>query len=466
MLHTIDWNKIFKIALPVALQSVLVSVLAMSDVFMVTGLGSSAVAAIGLAAKMHFVLILVMASIGTAVSILVAQYFGSNNNSGSQSFVLLGLLAGIILLIPIAMIFFLFPEAMVIWLSDDKDLIQFASLYLRLSIPLLFLTHIIIVYEGALRSQANTMLPLIIAAIAIVINILLNYLLIHGFWHIPALGLAGAAIASDIARLLQVIILLVYLQHKKHMFSINTLIVNIDLMALHARQFWQTTWPLCLNFSIWGLGTFVYHAIASISGTNALAAVSLVSPIESMYHSLFLGFVNACAILIGQHLGKNEFTQAKQLAKLFSWGLPIISFLIGLLLIVLSPLFLPLIIGHDQALMALSQNLIYIMGLGFWLKTVNMVLIMGILRAGGDSRYVLFADMFAMWVLALPITWTVAAIFKLDYQWVFACVLIEELVKFLLVLPRVKKEFWLKNMTGSTETINSQEQCELLTIKA
>jgi Na+-driven multidrug efflux pump len=309
------------------------------------------------------------------------------------------------------------------------------------------------------------MLPLIVAAIAIVINILLNYLLIHGFWQIPALGLAGAAIASDIARLLQVIILLVYLQQKKHMFSINALIVNIDFMLLHAKQFWQTAWPLCLNFTVWGLGTFAYHAIASISGTDALAAVSLVSPIESMYHSLFLGFVNACAILIGQHLGKNEFTQAKQLAKLFSWGLPIISFLIGLLIIALSPLFLPLIIGHDQALLTLSQNLIYIMGLGFWLKTVNMVLIMGILRAGGDSRYVLFADMFAMWALALPITWAVASIFQLDYHWIFACVLIEELVKFLLVLPRVKKEFWLKNMTGNAEVPNSEEHCKFSTIK-
>tara|TARA_R110001583_G_scaffold112917_6_gene263125 strand:+ start:2873 stop:4273 length:1401 start_codon:yes stop_codon:yes gene_type:complete len=465
MLHTVDWNKIFKIALPVALQSVLVSVLAMSDVFMVTGLGSSAVAAIGLAAKMHFVLILVMASIGTGVSILVAQYFSSNEPSGSQSFVLLGLLSGILLLIPISLIFFILPEAMIMLLSDDKNLIEFGAVYLRLSVPLLFLTHIIIVYEGALRSQANTMLPLIVAAIAIGINILLNYLLIHGFWQIPALGLAGAAIASDVARLIQVILLLVYLGHKKHMFSISALMTNFDLVIMHSKQFWQTTWPLCLNFSVWGLGTFAYHAIASISGTEALAAVSLVSPIESMYHSLFLGFVNACAILIGQHLGKNEFAQAKLLAKLFSWGLPIISFAIGLLLIAFSPLFLPLIIGHDEVLLSLSQNLIYIMGLGFWLKTVNMVLIMGILRAGGDSRYVLFADMFAMWVLALPITWTVAAVFQLDYQWVFACVLIEELVKFLLVLPRVKKEFWLKNMTQKGKNIDEDAQCELTAIK-
>ena len=104
------------------------------------------------------------------------------------------------------------------------------------------------------------------------------------------------------------------------------------------------------------------------------------------------------------------------------------------------------------------------MGLGFWLKTVNMVLIMGILRAGGDSRYVLYADMFAMWVLALPITWVVAAIFQLDYQWVYAGVLIEELVKFALVLPRVKKGLWLKNMTQSDN--NDHEECKFACIKA
>ncbi|MEH6452850.1 MAG: MATE family efflux transporter [Psychromonas sp.] len=457
MLQDIDWNRIFKIALPVALQSMLVSVLAMSDVFMVTGLGSSAVAAIGLASKMHFVLIIVMAGIGTGVSVLVAQYFSSKQNNGSQSFVLLGLMFGLVVLVPAAILFLFFPETIVMLLSDNQSLIDFAALYLRLSVPLLFLTHIIIVYEGALRAQGNTMLPLIAAAIAIAINILLNYLLIHGFWQVPALGLAGAAIASDIARLLQVIILLVYLARKKHMFAINTLVNGANLMAAHAKQFWQITWPLCLNFSIWGFGTFAYHAIASISGTNALAAISLVSPIESMYHSLFFGFVNACAILIGQHLGRSEFAQAKQLAKLFTIGLPTLSFAVGLLIIAFSPLFLPLIIGHDMVLLKLSQNLIYVMGLGFWLKTVNMVIIMGILRAGGDNKYVLYSDMFAMWVLALPITWFVAVSFNLDYQWIYACVLIEELVKFMLVLPRAKKGLWLKNMTQNDEDQQEQE---------
>jgi Na+-driven multidrug efflux pump len=177
--------------------------------------------------------------------------------------------------------------------------------------------------------------------------------------------------------------------------------------------------------------------------------------------------VNACAILIGQYLGKNEFAQAQQLAKLSSWDLPIISFAVGLILIVASPFFLALIIGHDSIILNLSQNLIYVMGLGFWLKTVNMVLIMGILGARGDSRYVLYADMFAMWILALPITWLSASVFELDYQWIFACVLIEELVKFTLVLPRFKKGLWLKNMTQN-ERNNDQynlEEYELAVIK-
>lgn len=443
-------QKILKLALPVAMQSVLVSLLGMSDVFMVAPLGAEAIAAIGLGAKLHFVLIMVMAGMGSAVSILVAQYHGRGDITATQSILSLGNLAGLILLIPISVAFFAFPRQLLSLLSTDAAMIDLGVQYLRLTVPLLFFTHVIIAFESALRARSETMTPLILASGAIVMNIVLNYLLIHGIGPFPQLGVAGVAIASDIARFTQVVILLVYLASFGHDFRLPQLVRGAVHMRRFVLKYAKTAWPLTLNFSVWGVGTFVYHGIASKVGTDALASLSLISPIEGLYHSLFFGLVTACSVLIGQSLGRNEFDHAIDLAKRFAMFAPLGSMMVGLLILVASPVFLPWLLPEGTALYALSQSLLWVMCLTFWIKVLNMTLIVGVLRAGGDAKYVLYVDMIAMWLCSIPAVMLVAFVFELSYTWVYATVLVEEFVKAALVVRRVRRKKWVKNLTEAS----------------
>lgn len=451
-------QQILNLALPVAIQSVLVSLLGMSDVFMVAGLGPAAIAAIGLGAKLHFVLIMVMAGLGSAISILVAQYHGRNETRATQAVLTLGNLAGLFLLVPMSVAFFVFPRTLLTFLSNDPAMIELGVEYLRLTVPLLLLTHIIICFESALRARNETVLPMALSAVAIVLNIALNYGLIHGIGLFPQLGVAGVAIASDIARFAQVVLLLAVLGHRGHVFSVDRLINAWFDIPRYFKRFFITAWPLAVNFSVWGIGTFVYHGIASKVGTEALAALSLISPIEGLYHSLFFGLVTACSVLVGQSLGRDDFVQAKWLAKKFAQYAPLGSLLVGLVILVCIPVFLPWLLDETTSLYHLSATLLAIMCLTFWVKVLNMTLIVGILRAGGDSKFVLGADMIAMWLLGLPAVWLAAFVFELSYPWVYALVLVEEAVKCGLTLYRARQGIWLRNLTreddqaGPTET--------------
>ncbi|EAR08087.1 hypothetical protein MED297_07586 [Reinekea sp. MED297] len=432
------------------MQSVLISLLGMSDVFMVAPLGAEAIAAIGLGAKLHFVLIMVMAGMGSAVSILVAQYHGRGDTVASQSILSLGIAAGLILLVPISVAFFAFPRQLLSLLSTDVTMIDLGVQYLRLTVPLLFFTHIIIAFESALRARAETMTPLILASGAIVMNIVLNYLLIHGIGPFPELGVAGVAIASDIARFVQVVLFLVYLSWYGHAFRLSQLINGAKVISRYVAKYARTAWPLTVNFSVWGVGTFIYHGIASKVGTDALAALSLISPIEGLYHSLFFGLVTACSVLIGQSLGRSEFDHAISLAKRFALFAPMGSMLVGLLILASTPVFLPWLLPEGTALYTLSQSLLWVMCLTFWIKVLNMTLIVGVLRAGGDAKYVLYIDMIAMWVCSIPAVLLVAFVFELSYPWIYATILVEEFVKASLVIQRARRKKWVKNLTEAS----------------
>lgn len=446
-------RRISQLALPVALQSVMVSLLGMSDVFMVAGLGASAIGAVGLGAKLHFVIIMVMASLGTAISVLVAQYFGRGNHEASRHILLIGALSGLAVLMPIAVAFFVFPDVLLSFLSDDAELIDFGATYLRITIPLLFLTHIIIAFESGMRARGETVTPLVLATIAIALNIVLNYVLIHGVGPFPQLGVQGVAIASDIARFVQVILLLSYLSYVGHSYALRPMLRGLVEAKRYINKFFTTAWPLTLNFTLWGMGTFMYHGIAARSGTEALAALSLISPIEGMYHSLFFGLVTACSVLVGQHLGRNEFAEAKQMAMRFALFSPMGSLLIGGLILLASPLFMPMLLDPSESLYQLCMQLLWVMCLTFWIKVLNMTVIVGMLRAGGDSKYVLYTDMLSMWTLGIPAMFVAAFVFELPYVWVYAMVLVEEIAKAILVVTRARRGKWLKNLTYEEEPI-------------
>lgn len=441
-------REVWSLALPVAVQSMLVASLGVADVLMVSGLGETAVGAVGLGSKINFVVILIMAALGTSCSILVAQYYGADRLGRVRETFALALLAGTVLMLPITGLMIWQASSLMSLGTDNAAVLAQGTRYLVITAFSLWLTQLVIVTEGAMRAVGDTRSPLYFGALAIFANVGLNYWFIYGGLGIPALGVAGAALATVVARVLQVLLLVLWLQHGPGILRLTGQHFLGWWRTHLLGRFWHISWPLVLNFGLWAMGALSYHLIAGRMGTTPLAVMSLLAPIEGLYHSLFFGITNACSIMIGQRLGRGHFEEARYLASRFLIFAPMGSFGLGLILLLVSPWLLPLMSSLDSSTLQQTQWAFAVMCLGFWVKVFNMTAIQGVLRSGGDSKVCLYIDMGALWLVGLPLALAGAFWWNWPFVAVFAMILAEEAVKAVVIVWRIRQYKWLRNLAA------------------
>ncbi|PMJ90729.1 MATE family efflux transporter [Vibrio sp. 10N.261.55.A7] len=440
-----------KLAFPVAIQSALVAVLSLADVLMVSDIGMEATAAVGVASKWLFVAIMIAAGVGSANGILVAQYWGRADKSSAKTVTLMALKYGAKLIIPATAIITLFSSSIMLLQTTDASVIELGSQYLWYALPVLLLTHIIIVLESSLRSSGDAMLPLLLAAVTIAINIALNYVLINGVSvtaeiGIPAMGVAGAALATSISRALQVGLFAVILYRRRHwLFSAQSLECGERLM----RSFKSLAVPTMYNAVLWAMGTLSYQMIFGHMGTTELAVFSMIGPFELLCYSAFFGISTACSVLLGQSLGRDDFAQAIALTHFFIKFVLAVGVTVSMAIMLGKEQVIVWLNLDEPTLQALASPALSLFAMVIWLRMLNMVIINGILRAGGENQFCLRMDFISMWMIGVPLTAIGAFVFNLPFASVFALMLVEEVVKFALCFHRYMKRTWVNNLTIS-----------------
>lgn len=439
------WRTVLVLAIPVAAQMLLQSFLGIADVLMVGSLGAEAVAAVGLASKLHFLMIVVMMGISMSCSIMVAQFSGVNNFDGCKRTLAMGLMFGCIFMVPFTLIFIL-GHIWIPWINPDAQVTALAQTYLLITAPVLIIVQIISVFETSLRARGNTTMPLAMGALAVTLNVALNYAFIFGHFGFPALGVAGAAWGTLISRIVQLAATLVWLYARRHGFALrlHDFIKAADFLEM--KKFLQFAAPLLINHTIWAVGNTVYHVATGFAGTKALAVMAIMVPIESTFFALFIGLTNAASILIGRALGASDNDLAWHLFNFFNRLMLTLSVLLSVLLWLLSPWILKIFSYLDESTMSLFTQALTIFCLGVILKVNAMFRILGVLRAGGDSHYCLVVDIIVMWVFGLPIYLT-AVWFGVPFVILYALTFVEEVLKWVPIRRRIRKGIWVRNLT-------------------
>ena len=294
------------LALPVAGQMLLQSCLGMADVMMVAPLGEKAIAAVGLSAKIHFLLLVLMSGFATGGSVLIAQYFGAKDFASCQRTLAVTLVVGLSIIVPIMLLCGFAAPIWIHWINPDPAVANLAATFLVIAAPVLLLTQIIVIFEASLRALGQTTMPLAAGVLAAVINVVLNYALITGHWGMPALGIAGAAWATLTARCVQLSFILLWLYGRRHGFALGLQQLMQGFNREQISRYLAFALPLVANYGIWALGNATYHVITGFAGTEALAVMGMVVPIESTFFALFVGLANASAVLIGRALGADK----------------------------------------------------------------------------------------------------------------------------------------------------------------
>ena len=439
-----------KLAWPISLQSILVTMLGMSDIMMVGHLGDTAVASVGLGNRIQFVFLIILAGLASGVGTLSAQHFGAGQIGVIRQVIVKTLVIAAGILLPILLMTFLFADNIMGIATTDLNVINTGTSYLWLTMPSLIFVVIVMIFENALRGLGQVIFPMFISTIAIITNIILNYWLIKGGLGIEPMGVIGAALATLFARALHALLILAYLAKVKH----SIFPTKFFCADFYNKQAWAKlltlVWPMMLSFGVWSLGTFVYQLIYGRIGTQELAVMSLLAPMEGLLVSFFFGFASACAILVGQRLGRNEFLTAWVLAKNYAISAPIVTFLLAIILLQCESLVFMPYSNLSTETIALSHDIFVLITFGTCLKVFNLTMSMGILRAGGDNKYCMLIDISGMWILSIPLTFAAAFYFMLPIYWVVLVAYSEEITKAFLFVFRMRTKHWLRNLTVAT----------------
>ena len=296
-----------------------------------------------------------------------------------------------------------------------------------------------------LRSVGRVTVSMALNAVAFTTNVILNAVFIFGLFGAPKMEAAGVALATSISRVLELVLCFVV--------SAKSPDVKLKLSYLFLRSkelfsdFMKMALPALANDTVWGLAFSLYSVIiGQFLGNDAVAANSLAVVVRNFGTILCFGMANAGGILLGQKFGDNKLEEAEADAKKIV-RLTVITGLIGGVIVLLS---MPLVLGfadltetgkHYLKVMLLI-NSYYVLG-----AAVNTTLIAGVFRAGGDSRFGLICDTFAMWVYALPLGFVAAAVLKLPPLWVYFLLCTDEFIKWPWVIHHYRSKKWIKNIT-------------------
>ena len=447
-LNTINNKSLLKtmaaVALPIALQSLIGSSLNLVDNLMVGSLGEAELNAVGVSVQFYFVHWMLLYGFTSGTATFMAQYFGVKDFHNIRKTVGFALTVTV----SVSMLFFLtaliFPHYVLRIFTRFPEIIELGSGYVRACAPAFLFTAVTVPFTSALRATQQTRLPLYISGAAFLTNTFLNYLLIFGSWGAPKLGVAGAALATMIARGLEMSLILYMVFGRKNKLC-GPIREFFSYTKSSAVKIVKNAVPTTINETMWGLGTSLYVAAFARIGVTEGAAVQACSTINNLFIMAAFSIGDATLILVGQKLGEGKLDYAYQLAKkMVKIGL-VIGLAAGGLLIVFGKPLLSLFEFTDRgAHFALLILIVY--GCTMWLNVYNAVNVTGVLRCGGDTRFAMLAEVLAVWCVGVPVAFLTALVLQWPIYFAVLAVKLEDVVKGIAVTKRFFSKKWVKNV--------------------
>lgn len=437
--------KLIAIAAPIILQNFLTSTLNFLDVFMVGQLGEREVAGVGIANQIYFLFLMFVFSIATGAAVFTAQYWGKKDIKNILSHLGIGITFALMFSVTFTIVALLFPGVLIKLFSNDPQVIELGTQYIRIIAFSLILTSISIVYATILRSTENVKFPMVASFIGLITNTLLNYLLIFGIFGFPRLGVRGAAIATVIARGLEFCIILGFTYLKK--YPVAASFKNIFNYSKVMIKKYIKIWAPVMGQSVgWALGYSMYSVIYGHISTAALAAYNIACSIERISLLLFMGLASACAIMVGNRIGAGEEYKARDYSRNFLFLSAGFSIIIAVILIFVRGYIVNFYNLSEQSNRYLYY-LLLVMACIMLLRVMNIIFQNGILRAGGDTLFSMINELGGIWVVGVPLAAVAAFVFKLPVYYVMAIAATEELVKMIAGFWRFLSNKWIHNLT-------------------
>lgn len=457
-------NKQFwKLILPITFQQFMMALVSASDALMLGMLNQEALAAVSLASQVAFVFSLFLAALTIGTSMFAAQFWGKGDKEGIEQVMVFVMRTTAI----IAFVFFMgatfFPTVLMEIFTNNPVLIAGGAKYLKVVGSFYLLSGISQIYLCIMKNSGRAAKSMVISTVTVLLNILLNALLIFGlseqsaiirlfhaltgmaFTGIPAMGIAGAGIATVISNAVG-LVWTVLESYRSNGIRLK-MTVSAGRITDLERRFWKYVLPVLGNEIVWGGGFTMYSVVMGHLGTEAVAANAMANIAKNLLICFSLGLGSGGGIMVGNLLGAGRLEEAKAEGGRLCRISLIAGAVTGLLILLLIPFLLrftnlnPLARDYLKGMLLISSY--YMIG-----KSINSMTIGGIFCAGGDSQFGLLCDTVVLWCITIPLGWISAFVLKLPVLLVYFILNLDEIVKLPAVYRHYKKYNWVRNLTG------------------
>ncbi|MCL1995281.1 MAG: MATE family efflux transporter [Defluviitaleaceae bacterium] len=427
---------LFVVAPPVALQEVLNASVNMVDTLMIgRAMGVTQVTAVGLAHQVTFLFILMSFGIISASGVFSGQYFGKGDIASIHKIMGIGFLGTTLAALLFFVAGFFFSYQVIGIYSDDPLVIEQGAAFLRIISFGYFIHAITITRNSAMRSMRETKIPMVTTAIALGLNLVFNYFVIFVF----EMGLAGVAASTLLVRIIELFVQEYFIRRYK--VPIKAPIKNyFDFNVKFLKDFFKIGIFIVFNEITWAFGFSIYNIAYGIVGTEAQGSIQLSMAMVGLFQVFGNSLAISTSIIVSNTLGASKNKTATKYAR---WGLWFgigTSVIMGGFLAIFAPA-IASIYNLPPHVEIYITNILLIASFTMLFRIGNFIMIVGILRSGGDTKWCFYLEMITMYLVGLPLAFF-GAIMGMSIYIVFLMAMCEEVVKFLVALRRVLSDKW------------------------
>ena len=439
------YKTLFKMLVVVALQNLVAYSVNMADNIMLGSYSQNALSGAATVNQIFFMVQQFALSIGNALVVLASQYWGQHRVEPIRTLTGIALKLGLIIGIILILVCIIIPVPLLRLFTNEPEIIEQGRQYLAM-IQWTFLLFIISqILVSALRSVGIVNISFYISIVSLIVNVGINYVLIFGKFGLPEMGIRGAAVGTLVARVLELVIVLIYmLKSDKTVRFFASGFLKSD--AGLRKDYTKVYLPIMCSQVLWGISGPMQTAILGHMSADAIAANSVATTFYQYLKVVVIAMSSVSSVMIGNAIGRGELKRIKSDARTLAVIDVIIGFILAAALFILRN---PLLSIYDLTPEAtvMAEHLIMIMSLVMIGMSYQMPVSFGIIQGGGDTKFTMKMNLISTWIIVMPLSFLSAFVWKWPVEAVVLIIQSDQIFKGLPTFIKFRGYKWIKKFT-------------------
>lgn len=438
------YKYVLSLAIPLMLQQLVTSSVNLVDNLMIGQLGDAALGGVAASNRFFMVGLFSLMGILAAAAVFIAQYYGAKDEANMKESFRFSLIASTFVTVLFFAIAYIFPHRVLGFFTDDAEILIEGTKYIRIAAFSILPVAVSGSIANAMRAVGETKIPLYVGIMAVLTNAFFNYALIFGHFGFPQLGIEGAAIATVMARVVELVIILVIMKYKAFHFS--TKISDIFKVSFrNIKKISLKALPLMTNEFMWSGGMATLFKFYATRGKEVIAGMSIQGTTADLFFVLFAGMSVATTIVVSQPLGANDLDKAKSHGYYMLGFSTTLAVIFGVLMFGTS-FIVPMFYNVSDQAQHIAATMLRIQSFMFWIYMATAQSYY-ILRSGGDMKSTLLMDAGFMWAVNIPIVGLFTYFTDFNVYSLYLIGQVTDLIKLTVAISLIRKEKWLRNLT-------------------